>query len=439
MEGWGLGQTLPDIPRIYTALAEWLACVICILGTKRRLSGWKFGGIAVAALVIQSCFLVVTAELDGALWMVCMAAAVFLMYIFICIGCDTDKVSAGYHCVHAFVLAEFAASLEWQIYCFVIYNNVATGKWVAPLVLILMYGGVYIAVWCIFRYFGIQAQELSVMKRELIFASIIGLSVFLMSNIGFVYSNTPFSGSYSAEIFTIRTLVDLGGLAILYAYYIQSLHLRVQHELKSMEMILYNQYAQYQQSQDALDLINYKYHDLKHHIIALRAEESAEKRNEYLTQMEEDIKEYAVRQNTGNAVLDVLLTSKKLFCVKNSIELTSVVDGKLLDFMDAMDICSVFGNALDNAIECEMKIDEKEKRMVNVSVFSQKAFLIIRIENYCEEKLRFNSDLPMTTKSQAEFHGYGLKSLKHTVHKYGGEVDISVADNWFSLKILIPM
>ena len=65
--------------------------------------------------------------------------------------------------------------------------------------------------------------------------------------------------------------------------------------------------------------------------------------------------------------------------------------------------------------------------------------MIIRFENYCEEELIFEQNLPVTTKKQAEFHGYGLKSLRHTVHKYGGEVDINVEEHWFYLKILIPI
>lgn len=67
------------------------------------------------------------------------------------------------------------------------------------------------------------------------------------------------------------------------------------------------------------------------------------------------------QNKTGNKVLDTVLTTKSLYCNKHGIIFTCVADGTLLDFMDVMDICSIFGNALDNAIECEMKIPEKEK------------------------------------------------------------------------------
>ncbi|MCI9439669.1 MAG: GHKL domain-containing protein [Ruminococcus sp.] len=439
MGDWAAGQVLPDIPRFYTALAEWLSCILCMREVIRRYSGWKFWGIAAAAFMIQSFFLVFTGGLDGPLWMLCMAAAVFLMFCFLRVSCDISTMDVGYVCVKAFVLAEFMASLEWQLHCFFFYGIGWESLWIGLVLLLAVYGGVFLVMqWISSRYIS-NKERMNLTGRELLFAAVIGISVFLMSNIGFVYSNTPFSGRYASDIFNVRTLIDLGGLAILVAYHIQRLHLRAQHDLESMEMILHNQYTQYQQSQETLDLINYKYHDLKHHIIALRAEENKEKRNAYLDQMENEIKDYEAQNKTGNKVLDTLLTSKNLYCMRNGIALTYVVDGARLDFMDVMDICSIFGNALDNAIECEKKIAEKEKRMIHVSMFVQQSFLLIRFENYYEGELAFDRNLPVTTKKEATFHGYGLRSLQHTVHKYGGELDINVEDNWFRLKILIPI
>ena len=107
--------------------------------------------------------------------------------------------------------------------------------------------------------------------------------------------------------------------------------------------------------------------------------------------------------------------------------------------MKEMDISSIFGNALDNAIECELKIPDKEKRLIHVSAYSQKNFLIIRFENYFEGEIDLGHDLPATTKNDPQFHGYGLKSLRYTVMKYGGAVDVSTQEQWFILKIVIPM
>jgi hypothetical protein len=439
MENWAATQALPDIPRIYTALAEWLACMMCIMEMNPRFRGWKFRVNAAVVLVIQAAFLEVTDGLDGIFWILCMAFAIGLMYMFIYLACDVSLLDTGYSCVRAFVMAEFMASLEWQLHCYIYYKKDCPFMWVEYLLLIGIYGGVCIVIWLLSRYYIADVDKMDITVRELVLSAIIGLSVFMMSNVGFMSIDTPFSGGYAFDIFNVRTLIDLGGLAILYAYHTQRLSLRAQNELERMEMILHNQYHQYQQSRETLDLINYKYHDLKHHIIALRAEDNKDKQKEYLDRMEEEIQSYDAQKVTGNSVLDTLLTSKSMTCIKNDILLTTVVDGALLNFMDVMDICSIFGNALDNAIEYEKKIEDKEKRMIDLTVFSQKSFLLIRFENYCEGELQFEQNLPVTTKKHTEFHGYGLKSLRHTVHKYDGEVDISVEDSWFHLKILIPM
>ncbi|MBC5689059.1 sensor histidine kinase [Mediterraneibacter sp. NSJ-55] len=430
---------LPDIPRFYTALAEWLACLLCIAEVKRRVTGWKFIGISVGTLIIQVLFLEVTQGMENFLWLLCMGAAVGLMYGYIYLCCCVSGRDAGYYCVRAFVAAEFAASLEWQTYCWLSLRMAMDGLIFRIFWLVLIYSFVFCIVWLLYRKSGTKEKPYLVTNKELTAYIIIGLAVFSISNLGFVSADTIFGGQQSAEIFNVRTLVDLGGIVIMYAYHVQRIELRTRHELESVQSILYNQYMQYQQSQEAMDLINYKYHDLKHHIIALRAEENAQKREAYLDKMEEEIQNYEAQNRTGNKVLDTLLTSKNLLCMKNDISMTCVVDGKLFAFMDVMDICSIFGNALDNAIECEKQIPEKEKRLIHVSTFLQKSFLMIRFENYYEGSLELEESLPVTTKKEKTFHGYGLKSLRYTVHKYKGEVDIQCCDNWFNLKILIPM
>ena len=230
--------------------------------------------------------------------------------------------------------------------------------------------------------------------------------------------NTPFSGRYSFEVGNIRTLVDLGGIAILYAHLIQCCELRVRKELEAVQNVLQNQYVQYKQSRESIELINYKYHDLKHQIAFLRSENDPAKREEFLNRMEDEIRQYEAQNKTGNQVLDTVLTTKSLYCAKHGITFTCVADGTLLDFMDVMDICSIFGNALDNAIECELKIPDKEKRLIHVTVSKQKNFLILRFENYYEEALQYKEGKLVTTKKDKEYHGYGLKSIRYTVNKY---------------------
>ena len=196
---------------------------------------------------------------------------------------------------------------------------------------------------------------------------------------------------------------------------------------------------QYKLSRESIDLVNRKYHDLKHQIAVLRAENNEEKRNAYLDAMESEIKVYEAQNKTGNSILDTVLTSKSLYCMKHQIGITCVADGTLLNFMDVMDICTIFGNALDNAIECELKIPDKEKRLIHLTVSAQKEFLMMEFENYCEEDLVLKDGLPMTSKRNRAYHGFGVKSIQQCAKKYGGTVSVSKENNWFILLVMIPM
>ena len=96
----------------------------------------------------------------------------------------------------------------------------------------------------------------------------------------------------------------------------------------------------------------------------LRSETSEEKAH-YLDAMEQEIRSYEAQNKTGNEVLDTILTSKSLYCQQHGITLTCVADGAALDFMDTMDLCSLFGNALDNAIESVEKLPDSEQRLIH--------------------------------------------------------------------------
>lgn len=433
-----MNLVVENIPRLYTALAEWGACMVYILTLQKRAKGFKLAVAALIGLIVQSLYLTVTDNIPVVFWVPCMMGAVLLMYLFICTCCKISLIDAGYSCIKAFVAAEFVASLEWQIYYFFWPENDA-----AIIIELFLLFGVYVFIYGLLR--GVEKkyipehQNLNMNKREMVSACIIGLTVFFMSNLSFVAIQTPFSGSNDMEVFNIRTMVDLGGLAILFAHYIQLCELRVRRELEAVQNVLKGHYAQYQQAKESIDIVNFKYHDFKHQIAVLRSEKDEVKWNAYLDELESDIKNYEAQNKTGNKVLDTVLTGKSIYCAQKNISLTCVADGNILEFMEVMDICSIFGNALENAIECEEKIKEEKKRLIHVSVSAQKNFVHIKVVNYFEGNLQFENSLPLSQKNNKEYHGYGMKSMLFTAKKYGGSLTTSVKGNWFELRILIPI
>lgn len=427
-----------DIPRVYTGIAEWLACMVFCLRLEPRLPlRWRIP-VSLTGLAVQCLFLVVTDDIPIFFWIPCMITAALLMMGLILALCDLDLASGAYTCVHAFVLAEFTASLEWQMHCFLWPEN-HPAWWQRWGLLVLIYGGVFTVMTLLLMRSSPRRTRLMITGHELLITAMMGVCIFAISNLSFYFKDTPFSGQYASEIQNIRTFVDLCGVAILFAYHLQRDRTLARQELSAMQMLLESQYAQYRMSRDSIDMINRKYHDLKHQIAALRAEQNPTVRGQWLDEMERDIQAYEAQNKTGNTVLDTLLTGKSLYCQKHHIALTVVADGGQLGFMDMMDICSLFGNALDNAIECERKLADKDKRMIHLTLAAQKQFLILQVENYCPDAPSFRDGLPVTTKRDSENHGFGVKSIQFTARKYGGSTSIQVRDGWFVLRVLLPI
>jgi len=361
---------LSDIPRAVTALAEWCACLVYVSGHTRRLHGPRLWGVLGAGLAVQCLFLTLTDGLRLLFWLPCMAAAVGLMLGLISLCCDMSLASAVYCTVRAFVLAEFAASLEWQLYSYSVYALGWKGDTVRKGILFwVILAAVYAAVFGGMRWLESRRTDprsgTAFRLRELTSPALIALACFFLSNLSFVYRDAPFTGSQLTDIYNIRTLVDLAGVAMLYAYHVQRCELYMQRELDAIQNILQNQYAQYRQSRESIEVINHKYHDLKHQIAVLRAEPDAGRRSAYLDGMEEEIRDYEAQNKTGNSVLDTVLTGKSLYCTRHGVELTCVADGARLGFMDVMDICTIFCNILDNAIEYELGVEEQGKRLIH--------------------------------------------------------------------------
>lgn len=435
---------LSDIPRIATAIAEWCACLIIMNQYPRRYGGPRLWGILGAALAVQCLFLTLTDRLPLLLWMPCMIVAVGLMFVLTALCCDMPLTTVGYCTIRAFLLAEFAASLGWQLYSYVQYSlGWQEAGMRKSLLLLGVLAAVYALVFCGVRWLEGRREDprtaMAFRLWELWSPILIALVCFFLSNLSFVYRNTPFTGSELTDIYNTRTLVDLAGVVMLYAYHVQRCELYVQRELGALQSVLENQYSQYQQSRESIDVINHKYHDLKHQIAVLRAEPDAARRSAYLDGMEEEIRDYEAQNKTGNSVLDTVLTGKSLYCARHSIELTCVADGARLEFMDVMDICTIFGNILDNAIECELSIKDKGRRLIHMAVYAKKDFLVIRCGNYCPEPLKFQNGLPVSTKADKTYHGYGIKSIRHAADKYGGTVTLHNRDEWFEITVMVPL
>ena len=212
------------------------------------------------------------------------------------------------------------------------------------------------------------------------------------------------------------------------------------NELLREQMLSRQQHSQYLIQKEALDAVNMRYHDLKHYLSVLEGDgaEGNEELRFFAATIRGEIMNFETIQKTGNKTMDVLLAQRIRECQEKKIRLIPYVDGRNLDFMNVMDLCAVFGNAMDNAIEESMKIRDENKREIRVKIESYGNLEIFRFSNICHAPVRTTGSRIPTTKKDEASHGFGLSSIREIAEKYGGSMTVNTGDVIFELVVMIP-
>ncbi len=292
----------------------------------------------------------------------------------------------------------------------------------------------FVAVCALVWFFLVRKGNLQMKRRDLRFLplaagmcfSCIVLSVFSS------FSQTE-EGVFLARVVCrpYALLCCVLTLALLFGFTREN---ELEREKETMEILLHAETEQHRINKENIEIINIKCHDLKHQIALLRSAEGQSARDEAIAEIEQAIQFYDSNIRTGNDTLDLVLTQKSMFCRNQGIALTCLADGAALEFMRSSDLLSLFGNALDNAIEAVQALPA-EKRSIDVRVGRQGGSVFVHMENPCG-KVIFRDGLPQTHKQDKAYHGFGVRSIRYIVGKYGGEVRMYTEAGKFNLEIL---
>lgn len=182
------------------------------------------------------------------------------------------------------------------------------------------------------------------------------------------------------------------------------------------------------------------YHDLKNHLLVLQAGVGNDSETKKAVEdLQSRIAGYENYQRTGNDFLDIVLRDKAEKAKDNQIDFSAVLHMEDSDFIEPLDISTIFGNALDNAIEASLKLPE-EKRMITVKAARIHDLFSIVFENNAiplsNTAIQYQRK---TTKEDQFLHGFGITNIRNAVEKYGGECSIQHKDGRFMLKLIIPV
>ena len=114
-----------------------------------------------------------------------------------------------------------------------------------------------------------------------------------------------------------------------------------------------------------------------------------------------------------------------------------MINGELFTDVANDDLCVIFGGALDNAIEAVLKLEDAERRIIHVKTMEQQGYIVICVENINDTPLAYQNGVLVTTKEDADHHGYGIKGIRYTAEKYDGNITITQEDLWFRLMVFL--
>lgn len=180
-------------------------------------------------------------------------------------------------------------------------------------------------------------------------------------------------------------------------------------------------------------------HDFKNHIQVLKTmlvNESLEDLRDYLDELDSSLTRIEPRIKTGNKMADAILNSKLNLAKSEGIRVEADANIPVELSISGLELSTIIGNLLDNAIESNMKLDV-EDRFIRFYMDMKNTQLYISITNAAEPiKKKKLGGLFLSTKG--EDHGLGLARIDEIVDRYGGYINRNSESGAFTTELLLP-
>ena len=247
---------------------------------------------------------------------------------------------------------------------------------------------------------------------------------------------------YQNQVFltnlTLASLIMLIISNMLIVKLMNDFHNEVVNENKLIlaEKMIEQQQKQYQMMFEENEVIHKLRHDQKNFIIGLLSQIQNKDYDEMVKQLNAQLQELQAGsgQNIcGNSVIDTIINYKISEAKKKNIKIDFHYKGLHNIQISGIDLAILLGNALDNAIEATEKIEETEKRTVELYIYLKGNQLVVIIENNVIQ----NVDVEHLQTEKTGNHGYGVVNMKSVVNKYAGSLSFFCEDKVFKTVIVL--
>lgn len=176
-------------------------------------------------------------------------------------------------------------------------------------------------------------------------------------------------------------------------------------------------------------------HDVKNHLAAIQALNTDPHISGYVVKLSERLDSYTRSCHSGNILLDLIINKYVMECERCGISFDYNVKLYNMNNIEDMDLVSILGNLMDNALEAAQKSCAKE---IYLETTRRNAYYVLLIRNSSQPPKSDNGQL-VTSKADCSLHGFGLKSVAKTLKKYHGDLqwDYDDASNTFTMTVMI--
>ena len=291
---------------------------------------------------------------------------------------------------------------------------------------ILVYFSVYALMYFIFRPFTREPEERFDSKLKAVFSVLVIVFTIIMA---VLTQGDPERNAMALAAESIYQMIC--GVFILLLQFGVMERAKLELSIGAMRELVHEQHEQYRHSKQSVELVNEKYHDLKSLLEGFHGEISREQ----IDTLKARVGEYDTHIETGNHVLDIVLSEKRAVAAARKIDFTSFVDGKGLDFIEELDLYSLVGNALNNAIDAVSKLPEGE-RFITMTLRAEGGVVTMHVENPYGGDVVMENELPKTQRDE-RYHGFGMKSMERICEKYDGTLAVKAEGGIFSLDAVL--
>ena len=246
---------------------------------------------------------------------------------------------------------------------------------------------------------------------------------------------------YTGRILQCYIVFSLVLLIILLLFYVLFLMMAVSlnrnARLQQENHFLSLQQERYENLCMAIEEARQARHDIRHHFVRLStlAEQGdIEKIKEYLSAATGKISDYNLHFCENQAV-DSVFGYYSTIAERENIPFHAVVSLPADLSIDEINLCLVFSNLLENAIQASVKT-VPARRKINVEVYPHhNHLLLIHVENTFDGKIQQKNNIFQSSKHSG--NGIGIESVRHITDKNGGACDFTYKDGIFSAKIML--